>query len=161
MRSILTLLSLAALPLKGAPTEVDYFIHLNGYEGFKLSPYRDGKDTCVGVGHNLTAHKRTPKASYTQEEIMGFFHSDLAIALRAARKGITNFDQLPDEVQLVMVSLIWTVGPTGFLKFKNLRRALSWRAYDSAAAEIRDSLWFHQVQTSRANETFRVLRSQP
>ena len=160
MKLAFIFLSFAVPLLRAAPTEADYFISLSGWESFCLTPYNDGAHKSVGLGHNLSAHKEALKPSYTQIELMTFFRSDLATSLRAARAGVRDFDDLPDEVQLAVVGLIWTVGPTGFFKFKNLRLALSMRAFDGAASELWDSKWRTQISMERFNYYFNVLKSQ-
>lgn len=161
MRLAFVLLSLVAPLSKAAPTEADHFISLLRWESFRLTPYNDGAHRCVGLGHNLDAHKELPKTVYSQAELMTLFRSDLATSLRAAREGVRDFDELPDEVQLAITGLLWTVGPTGFLKFKNLRLALSMRHFSGAASELYSSKWFRQVSAQRANYTLNALRLQP
>lgn len=140
-----------------SPSESEYLKYLKFAEGYKLTPYNDRGNAVVGVGHNLTVNNDTPKALYSEKEIAAFFRKDLAKALTACRSGISNFDSLPDPVQLVTVGLVWSVGPAGFKKFKNYRAHLSLRQYIPAAMELYGSKWFGQVGPERAQHAVRVI----
>lgn len=126
------------------------------WEGYRLSPYRDGSGYAVGIGHNLTAHGEEVR-TYTAAEVEAFFKSDIQWAIAACRNGIDNFDDLPDDVQIVCISVAFTVGRTGFQRFKDFRLAMSYRAYNAAATELRLSKWAAQVSPSRRDHHIDVL----
>lgn len=141
-------------------TSPDYRASLARFEGVRKTPYREKNGNwSVGIGHNLTAHREPVKSSYTSNEITLLFDRDLAAALRAARLLVNGFDDLPNPAKEVVVHLIFQCGPTGFAKFKELRFALSRRAFNAAATELWDSKWFRQTPASRANWALRSLRS--
>lgn len=129
------------------------------WEGYRTQPYRDGNHWSVGVGHNLTAH-RQPARSYNRLEIEQFFLSDLEWAQRAARRGVRDFDLLPDDVQVIVLSLIWSVGGAGFQRFHDFRTALHARSWRRAASELRRSLWARQVAPGRLSNHVNVLLAQ-
>lgn len=162
--SLCVMLYLMARTLKAAPIDAaTAFTSLLVHEGFRSSPYRDPgprKHWIVGLGHNLTANRQTRKASYTRDELMAFFDRDLAAALRGLRRDVPDFDGLPEDVQLVCLHLIWGVGPTGFSRFVNFRRALRHRFFNLAATEVALSKWHSQVSPERANWAVRTLRAQ-
>lgn len=162
MRLSLALLSLALFPsLRASPSLETYKREMIKWEGIKFAPYADGKCFTSGIGHNLNAHREKLKPRYSTLEVDRWFYKDLSLALDAANAGIRDFDDLPDEVQLMVIGLIWTVGPTGFKRFINLRRALSWRAYEAAAIELLDSKWATQVSPARVRHYRHILQSQP
>lgn len=132
------------------------------WEGLRLTPYRDsdGRSVCVGIGHNLSAHRQVPKARYTAAEVEAFYEADLRLALRSARQVLRDFDSLPEAVRQVVAGLIWQVGPAGFQRFTAFHTAINWRAWDSAAAALRDSRWYQQTPVARATWALAVLRSQ-
>lgn len=134
--------------------------YLVQWEGYKTTPYRDGPagHYSVGIGHSLTANGEVPRARYSPTQIERYFAADLSWALDACRAGVRRFDDLPKDIQLVALSVAFTTGRTGFHRFTNFRRALSWRAYDAAAVELADSKWRTQVSVSRFNHCVRVLR---
>ena len=160
------MVAVAALPAVAQPapprslTAPDYRKSLIQFEGVRLKPYREANgDWTVGIGHNLSARREKVKPSYTQNEIALFFDRDLAAALRAARALVDNFDDLPDPAKEVVIHLIFQCGPTGFSRFKNLRRALDRGAWNAAATELWDSRWFRQTPAPRANWALRSLQS--
>lgn len=154
----------AVIPLAGhsAPVkDADVLAVMKLSEGYRLVPYADGPrgTYSVGVGHNLTAHREPVLARYTEPEVLALFAKDLANARRICRKGVEDFDGLPEAVQLVALHVAWSCGPTGFMRFKDLRRSLSYRAYNAAAVSLRQSKWARQVSAARANHLISVLAS--
>lgn len=118
------------------------------WEGYHLNPYRDGDHWSVGVGHNLSARHQKVR-HYSRSEIERFFQSDLKWALDICRKGVKDFDLLPEEAQTICVSLTWGVGRVGFMSFKRFRAALAARDWKKAALELRSSKWATQVSPAR------------
>ena len=122
------------------------------WEGYRHTYYADAGGISVGIGHRLNAHVDGVEAYYTDEEIDTFFKADYWRALQAARSGVRDFDELPTQVQWATLSLIWTVGPTGFDRFVKFRSALSARDYSSAARELVRSKWAIQVGAERVRD---------
>ena len=134
--------------------------HLVQWEGYRTQPYRDGPGWSVGIGHSLTQHGEQGiwHRPYTSVEIERLFRRDVAWSLDACRQGIEDFDALPIDVQLVAIGVCWGVGRTGFERFRGFRLALSYRAYDSAATELRLSRWAGQVGPNRTRAYVQTLR---
>ena len=86
---------------------------------------------------------------------------DISSSIDSCRAAIEGFDRLPDEVQLVCLNLAFTAGRNGLMRFTSLRRALGYRAFNSAATELRLSRWYGQVSPSRARWAHDVLYGQP
>jgi len=64
---------------------------------------------------------------------------DLIVQQKLTRK-------LQDKsVQSVLVDMRFNLGHKGFRKFKNMIKAVKQQDFHSAAREMRDSLWYHQV----------------
>lgn len=140
------------LELLASPSEADVRAHIRAWEGYRLKPYTDpnGSVQCVGIGHNLTAHKERVKALYTDSEVLALFHRDYIEAVRAARRSIHNYDVLPDNIQTIVIGMVFTLGPTGFYRWKTFRQALSNRLYTSAGKELLNSRWARQVGERRS-----------
>lgn len=154
----LILLILGALALRGAPVSADAIKrHLVEWEGYSLVPYRDGPGWSAGIGHSLTMHGHPVRSRYTAAQVDRWFREDVSWALDACRRGIERFDDLPHDVQIVCVGIAFGVGRTGFDRFRNLRLALSYRAYRSAASELRLSRWATQVSPVRRDYYVSVL----
>lgn len=132
-------------------------IYLKHWEGYKLTPYHcPSGNLTVGIGHKLK--REEIKTKYTDFEVYRFFVWDYAIAKEVAEKTFKNFNSHPEDVKLVLISIIFTVGPKGITKFKNLIIALQYKSYEVAAIELADSKWFYQVGATRANHHYRTLK---
>jgi hypothetical protein len=97
--------------------------------------------------------------NYTHQEVIDFFEQDYNQMVASARRLVVDFDKLPEPAQLVVINLMWSVGPTGFAKFKNFRLALKYRAFNLARAELIDSKWAGQVQPERLHWALASLKS--
>lgn len=145
----------------GTPSEQTFLNHLREHEGYRLIPYKDRKGTIsVGIGHNLTAHGEQPKTVYSAAEVARYFRADLKVALTAARAGVKDFDTFTDHVQLVVVGVAFSCGPTGFKAFERFRAALSDRDYLRAAVELENSQWATQVSEERLRRYIQLLVAQ-
>lgn len=136
---------------------VDYRDFVAKYEGYKNVPYAEKNTMVVGIGHSLTAHKNIIKNKYTDEEINKFFESDLTDALNCAQKNIDGFNRLPSNVRLVVVCLIFNVGPTGFSKFHNFIAALDEGDFQIAAVFLDESKWHEQVSYSKYEDFYYMI----
>ncbi len=135
--------------------------YLVQWEGYSLTPYRDGPGYSVGIGHSLFANREKVRP-YSRAEVERFFYRDTSWVIDACRLGITGFDQLPTDVRLVCIGLAFGVGRTGFARFHQFRLALSHRAYNAAAHELGLSKWYRQqVSPARARAAYNTLLSQP
>lgn len=155
------LLFILAIPCIASPSLSQFRDSLIHWEGLKPTPYRDKGVLSVGIGHNTHFDSKPLKTHLTALEIEMLFRMDLSKALDAARKGVGDFDDLPNDIQLVVINLIWGVGRTGFMGFSNFRLCLTYRLYDSAATELADSRWYRQVGPARANWAYKTIKFQP
>lgn len=87
----------------------------------------------------------------SEERVQECFSRDLDIAISEcdALYGEWCFRGLPDEVQQILVNMMFNMGRTRLSKFKNFNAAISEGDWKRAAVEGRDSLWYRQV-TNRA-----------
>ena len=68
------------------------------------------------------------------------------------------FGDLPDEVQQILVNMMFNMGRTRLSKFKNFNAAIHDHNWEKAAVEGRDSLWYRQV-TNRAERLMSRMES--
>lgn len=124
-------------------------------EGVKYEIYKDhlGYPT-FGVGHLIV--KDDPEygepegTEISEDRVWEAFEKDLHIAECECVALYNNkFMTWPDEVQEILVNMMFNMGRTRLSKFKNFRSALEERDWKRAAVEGRDSLWYRQV-TNRA-----------
>lgn len=110
--------------------------------GFNLD--RGGAhDTLAAVGANYTA-VREGSEDLSDEQIDTIFSRDLAAALAASRRQVSNFDTLHSNAKQVVLDMMF-MGETKFSQFRRLIAALQAYDYESAAQEIISSRWFTQV----------------
>jgi GH24 family phage-related lysozyme (muramidase) len=124
-------------------------------EGVKYEVYHDhlGYPT-FGVGHLVI--KDDPEygcevgTPVSEERVWEAFEKDLHTAECECVALYNNkFLLWPDEVQEILVNMMFNMGRTRLSKFKNFRTALEDKDWKRAAVEGRDSLWYKQV-TNRA-----------
>ena len=125
-------------------------------EGVVYEVYNDhlGYPT-FGVGHLvLESDEEFGKPVGTpvsEERVKECFENDLNIAIREcdALYEDGQFGNLPDEVQQILVNMMFNMGRTRLSKFKKMHAAILEGDWKTAAVEGRDSRWYKQV-TNRA-----------
>lgn len=124
-------------------------------EGVVYEVYKDhlGYDT-FGVGHLVVesdAEYGQPVGTPVSEErVRECFERDLDISVSECvilYEG--KWETFPDEVQQILVNMMFNMGRTRLSKFKKFNAALEDHDWATAAVEGRDSLWYRQV-TNRA-----------
>ena len=122
-------------------------------EGVKYTIYRDHLGFLTfGVGHFIS--EKDPEygleegTSVSVARVTEALLEDLENATWDCEMifGTSRFRGFPDEVQEVVVNMMFNLGRTRFAKFVNFRAALEEHNWNKAAKEGRDSLWYHQVK---------------
>ena len=138
-------------------SRANVFEQLKIDEGVEYKIYNDhlGYPT-FGVGHLVLEsddeHGQEVGTPVSEERVNTAFEKDLETAISEciALYGESTWTMdFPDEVQEILVNMIFNMGRTRLAKFKNFRAALEKRDWSKAAVEGRDSLWHRQV-TNRA-----------
>lgn len=119
-------------------------------EGVRYEIYLDhlGYPT-VGIGHLIK--KDDPEygkpigTKVTSERVGELFIADAESAIKDCKKLFSNFDTIPEDIQHVLVNMMFNLGYTRFSKFKNFKAAIDVRDWQKASIEGRDSLWYKQV----------------
>lgn len=115
-------------------------------EGIKLSPYKDiyGNFT-IGVGRLIG--RRLEDFKLTPTEAMFLLTSDIEKHWKYAVEifGEDFLCELEDARKVAILSMLFTLGKSGFLQFKNAIAAIKEKDWNRAAAEIKDSKWSHDV----------------
>ena len=122
-------------------------------EGVMYEIYNDhlGYPT-FGVGHLILEDDeefgRPVGTAVTEERVRACFARDLDIAEGECYTlyGEGVFRLWPDEVQQILVNMMFNMGRPRLSKFKNMNKALWAEDWKGAAAEGRDSLWYRQVR---------------
>ena len=132
-------------------------------EGEVLEIYKDhlGYET-FGIGHLVT--KTDPEygqpvgTPVSSERVREVFEADISTSIYYCEAQFNQWHNWPEEVQLIIVNMMFNMGPTRLAKFNNMIFALNTQDWQQAAVEGRDSLWHRQV-TNRAERLMKRLEN--
>lgn len=132
-------------------------------EGVKYEIYLDhlGLPT-FGIGHLVV--DRDPEfeepvgTPVSEDRVNECFDQDVAIMLGECRKLYEDFDDLPEEAQLIIANMMFNMGRPRLSKFKGMKRGVDARDWNAAADEMVDSRWYRQV-TNRADRLVQRMRA--
>ena len=111
--------------------------------GFNLDrPDAPAAVAAVGLDYNLV---RAGAQDLTSGQIQQLFLQDVDAAVTSARQKVPNFDGLPDAAQMVLVDMVFNLGPAGFGNFVRMINALLVPDWNTVAAEMTNSLWYRQT----------------
>ncbi len=109
-------------------------------EGVELMPYHDSLGhLTIGVGRNLV------DVGISEREAMILLDNDIKRVLLETQHAYLWFDKLNAPRQVVILSMVFNMGITGFAGFKKMIMALEKSDYNKACREMLDSQWAKQV----------------
>lgn len=117
-----------------------------------------------GVGHLVT--KEDPEygqpvgTPVSKQRVWDAFEKDLEIAHSECYGlyGPGTFNNFPDEVQEILINMMFNMGRTRLSLFRNFNKALIDGDWSTAADEMIDSKWYKQV-TNRAQRLVDRMRN--
>lgn len=115
-------------------------------EGVRLRPYRDSLGNwTIGVGHYIGKDVEDLKLS--EDVVMRILEEDLEKVELAALEiiGAFLFCDLTEARKDAVRSLIFNLGPAGFVGFRRTIDAIKEGRWDEAASELLNSKWARQV----------------
>jgi len=119
-------------------------------EGCMYEVYLDHLDKkTVGIGHLVT--ESDPEYDWplgcpvSEERVHELFQKDVSVALQDARWLQRDFDNLPEDAQVTIVSLAFQLGLNRYQKFVKHHAAIQDRDWKEAAAQLRDSKLYQQT----------------
>ena len=125
-------------------------------EGVKYEIYLDhlGYPT-FGIGHLITKDDEEFGAlvgtPVSKDRVIETFEKDLRVATSECQVLYGNkFLLWPDEVQEIIINMMFNMGRPRLSKFGNFRKALDEKNWKQAAIEGRDSLWWKEQVRTRA-----------
>jgi GH24 family phage-related lysozyme (muramidase) len=156
------------------------------HEGIRYVVYNDtGGNPTVGIGRLLALRDKDDKlfevpgirrrfialgldldnvlaglVRLTDVHIEALFEVDLNDAIALAPGIVGNFDEHPDEIQAVIVDMIYNLGPTKLSKFVDTIAAFERKDYPAAADAMEDSAWAKIQVPNRAKDDIAIVRSQ-
>ena len=149
-------------------------LFIEPFEGRREVMYRDDRgNRTIGVGFNLErgdARRRieavganfndviNERQRLTDEQINELFWQDVETCIHHARSSVQNFDNLPESVKLIVVDMIFNMGPARFRGFRGTIAALEQEDFATAAGEMQDSRWFREQLGRRPSHHVNVMR---
>ena len=123
------------------------------HEGLKLKPYKDTKGILtIGVGRNLENN------GIEQDEALFMLKNDIKRCKNELREIFINFDELPENVKLVLIDMIFNLGKTRFLKFKHMIEAVKNKDWENMIKEMKDSKWCRELK-NRCNDDVELVQN--
>lgn len=113
-----------------------------------------------GVGHlvrkNDIEYSWPVGSPVTKERIEQCFRDDLENAIADCESLFKDLYEHPENVQRVLVNMIFNLGYNKLYKFKKMRKAIKDKDYAKASEEMEDSKWYGQVGR-RSQELCRLM----
>jgi len=132
-------------------------------EGVKYEIYLDhlGYPT-FGIGHLIREddpeHGEAPGTEVSESRVAEAFEQDVQTVLSDCAKLYSDFDELPEEAQLVIANMMFNLGYPRLSAFKGMKAGVDARDWNRAADEMIDSRWYKQV-TNRAQRLVDRIRA--
>jgi len=119
-------------------------------EGERLDIYLDHLGfASVGIGHLIresdAEHNKPVGTQITEERVRQLFKLDVAVCIDDCRALFYNWDDLPEECQLILANLAFNLGRSRLSKFVKLKSAIVDCDYVEAAEQMWNSKWRRQV----------------
>jgi lysozyme len=132
-------------------------------EGVKYEIYLDHLDLpTFGIGHLVLDSDpefgEPVGTPISEDRVNECFDQDVEVVLGECRILYPDFDDLPEEAQLIIANMMFNMGRPRLSKFKGMKRGVDARDWNAAADEMVDSAWYRQV-TNRADRLVERMRS--
>ena len=102
-----------------------------------------------GIGHLITdkdPEKDQPVyTSVTKERVAEAFKCDVSISIAECKVLYKKWDEFPDEVQEILVNMMFNLGRPRYSKFRKHIQAVMDGNWQESANQMRDSRWHKQV----------------
>lgn len=109
-------------------------------EGYRKFPYKDTEGILtIGIGRNLQ------DKGLTRLEANYLLKNDILDAQDDLIRILDNFDQLPENVQIVLLDMVFNMGIIKLLEFEKMLYAVESKDFKTASKEMLNSKWATQV----------------
>ena len=133
-------------------------------EGCKYETYHCSEGHLTGgIGHLITEWDEEIYAgpigtSIPEEQVQEWFEKDVNTAIGDCQDIFSNFDELDDEIQHILINMSFQLGKPRLSKFKRMIAAVHDEDYREMALQMEDSRWFKQTQNRAQRLIDRVVR---
>ena len=132
-------------------------------EGVKYEIYNDhlGYPT-FGIGHLVIdtdpEYGEEVGTPVSEDRVAEAFDKDVRTVISDCEILYPDFDELPEECQLIIANMMFNMGRPRLKKFKGMKRGVDSRDWNAAADEMIDSAWYRQVP-NRAGRLVKRMRA--
>ena len=132
-------------------------------EGVKYEIYNDhlGYPT-FGIGHLVIdtdpEYGEEVGTPVSEDRVAEAFDKDVRTVISDCERLYPDFDELPEECQLIIANMMFNMGRPRLKKFKGMKRGVDSRDWNAAADEMIDSAWYRQVP-NRAGRLVKRMRA--
>jgi len=132
-------------------------------EGVKYEIYNDhlGYPT-FGIGHLVIdtdpEYGEEVGTPVSEDRVAEAFDNDVETVIDDCKKLYPDFDELPEECQLIIANMMFNMGRPRLSKFKGMKAGVDSRDWNKAADEMIDSAWYRQVP-NRAGRLVKRMRA--
>lgn len=132
--------------------------YITANEGEVLKPYRDSKGYwTIGIGHRIFGEvPQKWKEGIKAQEMYNLFFQDYKSALMTAQNIFPDFNDYPEDAQMVLVDMCFQMG-NKVKRFEKMREAIDTGDWNLAAWEIIDSLYLLETPV-RARKNALILK---
>ena len=138
----------------------DLYEEISADEGKVLHAYLCSElHATIGIGHKILDTdpekdldifginwEEVPDEQYiTEDRCYILFQEDVQIAISGCMKIYNNWDDLPQEVQHILVNMCFQLGQRGLGNFKQMGKAIEESDWGKASVEMMDSRWASQT----------------
>tara|TARA_R100001015_G_C4547443_1_gene110080 strand:+ start:270 stop:722 length:453 start_codon:yes stop_codon:yes gene_type:complete len=132
-------------------------------EGCKYETYLCSQNKLTGgIGHLIlgtdAVYDKPIGSSIPEEQVLEWFTKDVQFAIDDCHSIFKNFDDLPEDIQHVLVNMAFQLGGPRLRKFKNMIKAVHKEDYPEMAIQMQDSRWYKQTKNRAERLIDRVVR---
>lgn len=121
-------------------------------EGYKKYPYLDSKGIeTIGFGLNLKSR------GISMQEAELPLRNDIQFHYDYLNNQLNFFKNLNEPRKVALVDMAFNMGDGGLLGFKKMLHYLSTGDFLGAGNEMRNSLWYKEIQISRADRLINMI----
>ena len=119
-------------------------------EGCKYEIYNDHLGYATfGIGHLVTdsdlEYGQEIGTEVSKERVDECFKADIKITIEDCNILYSNFNDIPEEAQLILANMMFNLGRPRLSRFLNLKAAVDNEDWMEASVEMMDSKWAKQV----------------
>jgi len=132
-------------------------------EGIKYELYLCSEGHLTGgIGHLITEwdaeyYDKPIGTKVEIDQVDDWFAKDIKVSVKDCEDLFSNFNDLPEDIQHVLINMSFQLGRPTLSKFKNMIAAVHEEDYQEMANQMEDSRWFRQTPNRAQRLIDRVL----